>query len=140
MSEDSGATLTPALAFAVALTHMAAADGTFQPEEDSKLTALFLHRSIGGMSYEELMHQAVVYYQNTSLDDFLSEAALLLTPGQKLCILTNLIDTAMADGVEADEELALFQRFLQAFGISEAEIAPYRRAIIIKNNLSIFPA
>lgn len=140
MSEESSATLTPALAFAVALTHMAAADGTFQPEEDSKLTALFLHRNIGGMSYEELMHHAIVYYQNISLDDFLNEAAQLLTAGQKLCILINLVDTALADGAEADEEQALFQRFLQAFGIPEAEIAPYRRAIIVKNNLSLFSA
>jgi uncharacterized tellurite resistance protein B-like protein len=139
MSEENGETLTPALAFAVALTHMAAADGTFQPEEDSKLTAIFLHRNIGGMSYEELMHHAVVYYQSTSLDDFLSEAAQLLTTSQQFCILLNLIDTAMADGAEADEEQALLQRFLQAFGISEAEMAPYRRAIIVKNNLSIFP-
>jgi uncharacterized tellurite resistance protein B-like protein len=121
--------LTPALALLVSLAYMANADGEVSSEEEDELTVALQRRGhLGSMSYEELVEQGSVYFQNTTLDQFLAEANTILNHEQKLSILTSLADTSLADGEVSDAEDSMFAAFLQGFGISEAEIEPYLRS------------
>lgn len=130
--------LTPALALLVSTSYMAAADGTLQDEEGAALTASIRRRGLGVMHYDELMKRGEAYFESTSLEDFLSEAAQILTTEQKLCILLNLADTSTSDRMVVSAENEIFNAFLQAFGFSWEKIKPYVQAIYLKNNLTIF--
>ena len=70
--------------------------------------------------------------------NFLQEAAPLLSDAQKMCILVNLIDSSLVDGQPEPEEQALFGKFLQAFGVSEARFRPFFEVIVLKNDRSVF--
>jgi uncharacterized tellurite resistance protein B-like protein len=121
--------LTPALALLVSLAYMANADGEVSSEEEDELTDALQRRGhLGGMSYEDLVQQGSVYFQNTTLDQFLAEANAILNREQKLSILASLAETSLADGEVSDAEDSMFAAFLQGFGISETEIEPYLRS------------
>jgi uncharacterized tellurite resistance protein B-like protein len=130
--------LTPAIAFMVSLTHMAGADGVYLEEEEGSLAAFLPRHGLGAMSYDELLDRTEDYLQTTSFAEFLAEAPPILNQEQKLCILLNMLDSSLADGVEAPEETDVFCQFLQAFQISQEQIAPLIQAIRIKHNLSVF--
>lgn len=134
---DQG-TLTPAMAFVVSLTYMAGADGVYLAEEEGSLAAFLPKNGLGGIRYDDLLMCADEYLKTASLEQFLTEASAVLTDEQKLCILVNMIDSALADGVAAPEEQALFKQFLQAFGIADEYVRPYLRGIFVKHNLAIF--
>jgi uncharacterized tellurite resistance protein B-like protein len=121
--------LTPALALLVSLAYMANADGEVSSEEEDELTEALQRRGhLGGISYDDLVEQGSVYFQNTTLEQFLTEANAILNREQKLSILTSLADTSLADGVVADAEDSMFAEFLRGFGITEAEAEPYLRS------------
>jgi uncharacterized tellurite resistance protein B-like protein len=130
--------LTPPVAFVVAMTHMAGADNVYKQEEEGSLAALLPQTGLGGMSYEMLAREVEFYLSQASLGQFLNEAPLILNEDQKLCILLNMLDSALADGDFPPEEEALFNQFLQAFHISKEQIKPYLQSIAIKNRLSVF--
>jgi uncharacterized tellurite resistance protein B-like protein len=118
--------LTPALALLVSLAYMANADGEVSSEEEDELTEALQRRGhLGGISYEDLVEQGSVYFQNTTLEQFLAEANTILSREQKLSILTSLADTSLADGEVSDAEDSMFAAFLRGLGISETEVEPY---------------
>lgn len=131
--------LTPAVAFIVAMTHIAGADGIYLEEEEGSLPAFLSKHGLGALSYDALLDQAEAYLEGASLEQFLEEASTILNHDQKLCILLNMINAALADGMLAPEEHDLFKRFLQAFNIAEDEIKSYLKSLYIKNNLTLFP-
>ena len=57
---------------------------------------------------------------------------------QKLCTLTNLCDSLLADGNAAPAEQVLFGKFMTAFGVSEERFRPYFDVIAMKNDRSVF--
>jgi uncharacterized tellurite resistance protein B-like protein len=130
--------LTPAVALVVALTHMAGADNVYLEEEEGSIAAYIRSNGLGGMSYDDLVAETETYLANASLGQFLNEAPLILNTEQRMCIVLNMLDTALADGVSAPEEKALFNQVLQAFGLSKEQIKPYLQAIMLKNSLSLF--
>lgn len=136
---DAG-TLTPPMAFVVSLTYMAGADGQYFHEEEGSLAPFLQKHGLGGVRYDDLMMCAEEYLKNATLDQFLMEAKQVLTLQQKICILLNMADAALADGVSAPEEQTLFKQFLAAFGIAPEQIKPFLQGIILKNNLQVFSA
>ncbi len=48
-----------------------------------------------------------------------------------------MIDSVMADGEAESEEQALFGKFSQAFGMSEADLEPHFRTLIAKNDRGV---
>jgi hypothetical protein len=84
------------------------------------------------------LDRAFKYYQKTKVDTFLSEATPVLTDAQKMCMLTNLLDSSLSDGTAAPEEQELFNKFLQAFGISEERFKPFFDVIALKNDRAVF--
>ena len=135
--------MTPHLAFATALIYMIGADGKVENEEVGQLLAVLGGEEKGGVigvgaNNRQLLDRAYRYYQKTPIDQFLAEATPLLSDAQKMCILTNLIDSSLADGQAAPIEQQLFNKFLQAFDISEDRFRPFFEVIALKNDRAVF--
>ncbi|MEN9891681.1 MAG: hypothetical protein RLY78_1976 [Pseudomonadota bacterium] len=143
---DAGDKMTPHLAFATSLIYIMSADGEMDAEEVGHLLSVLGGKddgngSIGvGAQNQALLDSAVKYRRKNSVETFLAEAAPLLSDAQKMCILTNLIDSSLADGQPEREEQEMIGKFLQAFGVSEERFRPFFEVIVLKNDRSVFTA
>lgn len=140
---DSGAKMTPHLAFAISLIYMISADGNVENEEVGQLLSVLGGESQNGVigvgaNNRQLLDNALKYTQRNSVDTFLNEAAPMLTDAQKMCILTNVIDSSLSDGTPAQEEQRLFNKFLEAFGVDEDRFRPFFEVIALKNDRTVF--
>ena len=135
--------ITPHFAFATSLIYMMSADGVIANEEIGQLLAVLGGEESGGTigvgaNNKKLLDRAIKYSQKNPLDKFLSEAAPVLTDAQKMCILTNILDSSLSDGEAAPEEQEMFNNFLQAFDISEERFKPFFDVILLKNDRTVF--
>ena len=122
--------LTPFLSLAVALLYMLMADGEIDDHETSQLQAV-----IGGN--QDVLELAFEYVETIELDQFLNDAPPILSYEDKLCILCNLCDCLLADGVcEAIEE-SLFHKICGAFGFTTTSFSTYYSAISLKNEKNV---
>jgi len=141
---DTGAQMTPHLAFATSLLYMMAADGEMDNEEVGHLLSVLGgsddgHGNIGvGANNKALLDNAMKYRRKNSIETFLQEATPLLSDAQKMCILVNLIDSSLADGQPEPEEQALFGKVMQSFGVSEERFRPFFEVIMLKHDRSVF--
>ena len=127
---DDPIELTPFLSLAVALLYMLMADGEIDDHESSQLQAV-----IGGN--QDVLELAYEYVETISLDQFLNDALPVLSNEDKLCILCNLCDCLLADGVCEQVEDALFQKICISFGYSAKSFTTYYSAISLKNEKSL---
>lgn len=146
-SGDQGLQMTPHLAFTIALIYMMGADGEMDAEEVGFLLSVVGGRSSGkggpigvGANNRALIDKAVQYVRRNPVDKFLAHVAPLLTDAQKMCILVNLVDCALADGQPEAEEQAMFGRFLQGFGVPMERFKPFFEVISLKRDISVFTA
>ncbi len=135
--------MNPQFAFATSLIYMISADGVIENEEVGQLLAVLggeeTEGGIGvGANNRKLLERAVKYQQKTAVETFLSEATPILTDAQKMCILTNLLDSSLSDGTAAPEEQAMFAQFLEAFGVSEERFKPFFDVIVLKTDRAVF--
>lgn len=140
---DSGAAMTPHKAFACSLIYCMGADGEMDPEEVGHLLSVLGGESSGGgigvgANNRALLDSAVRYCRQNRFENFLAEAAPLLTDAQKLCILTNMVDSAMSDGQAEMQEQELIGKAQQAFGISDEQFRPFFEVILMKNDRTVF--
>ena len=127
---DEPIELTPFLSLAVALLYMLMADGEIDDHESSQLQAV-----IGGN--QDVLELAFEYVETISLDQFLKDAPAVLSNEDKLCILCNLCDCLLADGVCEQVEDELFQKICISFGYSAKSFTTYYSAISLKNAKSL---
>jgi uncharacterized tellurite resistance protein B-like protein len=118
--------MTPHLALACALLYMMTSDGSIGSHEVGQLDAV-----IG--EFEGLQKVALTYVRKVKMKSFLDEASVVLTPEQKLYILTNVCDSMLADGEVANAEDKLFLSMLRAFGFNEASFARFYQVLETKN-------
>jgi uncharacterized tellurite resistance protein B-like protein len=140
---DQGQHMTPHLAFATSLIYCMGADGEMDNEEIGHLLSVLggakERGQIGvGANNRALLDQAVRIARSKPLDRFLEEVTPLLTDAQRMCILLNLVDSAMSDGEAEREEQELVARFQRAFGIPDERFVPFFEALHIKNDRSVF--
>lgn len=140
---DSGEQMTPHFAFAISLIYMISSDGEMDNEEIGQLLAVLGGEESGGVigvgaNNRDLLAKAQQYVRKHSADSFLAEVSATLTDAQKMCILTNLIDSSLADGQPEREEQVLFGKFLQGFGITEERFRPFFEVIVLKNDRAVF--
>jgi len=142
--QDQGDQMTPHLAFVTSLIYMMSSDGKIDNEEVGQLLAVLggeeqADGSIGvGTQNRELLRKAQQIVRSTPIDQFLQQAAPLLSDSQKMCILTNLVDSLLADGIADPAEQQLFGIFLQSFGVSEQRFRPFFEVITLKNDRTVF--
>jgi uncharacterized tellurite resistance protein B-like protein len=140
---DQGQKLTPHLAFATCLIYVMAADGEMDSEEVGHLLSVLggarEGNAIGvGANNKALLDQAVRTARSKPIEQFLAEATPLLTDAQRMCILLNLIDSAMSDGEAEPEEQHLIGKIQQSFGITDERFAPFFDVLMAKNDRTIF--
>lgn len=142
---DQGQQMTPHLAFAIALMYMMAADGEMDNEEVGFLLSVLGGKSSGkggpigvGANNRALIEKASQYVKRNPVDKFIAQAAPILTDAQKMCILVNLVDCALADGQPEQEEQQLFGRFLQGFGVPMERFKPFFEVVALKRDISVF--
>lgn len=124
--------ITPRRALVVSLIHCMGSDGEIDPEEVGHLVSV-----LGRNATREELDRCFKYARATPVDSFLQEAAPRLSQEQRLCIVLNMIDSAMADGEAESGERDLIARFQQYFGLDDATLDPYVRGLIAKNNRGI---
>lgn len=123
--------LTPKIAFAASMIYMVNADGKIEPHEISRLvTAVRNDR--------ELLEIATRYTKFQDAETFLVHCKEVLDMEQRLSVLVNLYDAILANGDPLPQEIALFEKFMHAFGYEEAEFEPYFHSIAVKNNRALF--
>jgi uncharacterized tellurite resistance protein B-like protein len=122
--------LTTQSALPVSLLFMMAADGHVDEEEIGQL------KSVLGDD-EALIKSAIQYMKAFSFEQFLADAKELLNPQQKLCILLNITDSLMSDGMADPAEQEMLAETMLAFGVSEDEFKPHFETILIKNTRSV---
>ncbi|NQW66014.1 MAG: TerB family tellurite resistance protein [Burkholderiales bacterium] len=130
VEQDDPIELTPFLSLAAALLYMLMADGEIDDHESSQLQAV-----IGGN--QDVLELAYEYVETVSLDQFLNDALPVLSNEDKLCILCNLCDCLLADGVCQAVEEELFQKICHSFGYSKKSFSTYYSAIALKNEKSL---
>ena len=124
--------LTPRNCLAVSLLYCMASDGEIDPEEIGHLMSV-----LGRNATRQQLDAVLRYTRSTQPDQFLGEAAAKLRPDQKLCIVLNMIDSAMSDGEAEPGEERLILQFAQAFGLSENELTPHFRTLVAKNDRAV---
>lgn len=129
---QSALDLTPRNALIVSLVHCMGADGEMDQEEIAHLFSV-----LGPNATRANLDACVKYARATPPAAFLAEVASKLNAAQKLCILLNMIDSAMSDGEAEAGEQALVTQYAQAFGLSEAELEPYFRSLVAKNDRAV---
>lgn len=141
---DQGQTMTPHLAFATCLIYVMGADGEMDNEEVGHLLSVLggakdKSGGIGvGANNRALLDQALRIARTKPIDHFLADVTPMLSDAQRMCILLNLIDSAMSDGEAEPEEQALIGRIQHAFGITDQRFAPFFEVLMAKNDRTIF--
>jgi uncharacterized tellurite resistance protein B-like protein len=124
--------LNPRNALVVSLVYCMSSDGEMDSEEVAHLVSV-----LGPNATRQGLDACVKYARATPVEQFLGEVAPRLSAPQKLCVLLNMIDSVMADGEAEAQEQALFGKFSQAFGVSEAELEPHFRTLVAKNDRAV---
>jgi uncharacterized tellurite resistance protein B-like protein len=131
-SQGAALDLTPRNCLVVSLIYCMGADGEMDQEEIGHLVSV-----LGRNATRQQLDAALRYARTVRPEQFLAEAAPRLRPEQRLCILLNMIDSAMSDGEAEPGEQQLVTQFAQAFGLGESELTPYFQALVAKNDRSV---
>jgi len=126
--------MNPQRALVCSLIYMIAADGVVENEEVNQLDSALAQFP----DRRELLDWALKYFNRAKPDEFLREAAPVLSDAQRMTILVNLADSLTSDGDADPSEQALFMKFMSAFGIDEDRFAPFFEVIAIKNDRTVF--
>ena len=122
--------ITPYLGMAVAMMHVAMADGKVAPEEDRYLRHVY---------QDDLatLKAPLAYFKVHTYPELLKALQPMLNQEQKLCILANLMDIGMSDGTFRSSEQRLMREFATVMALTEDEIETIRQVLILKNRISV---
>jgi len=131
-SQSASLDLTPRNCLCVSLIYCMGADGEMDQEEIGHLVSV-----LGPRADRSTLDTALRYVRATPPAQFLADSNARLRPEQKLSILLNMIDSAMADGEAERGEQELFKQFSTAWGVPEATLEPHFRTLVAKNDRAI---
>lgn len=125
--------LTPHLSLAIALLYVASSEGeALEPQRRQFLTVLG--------EDEAVLRLAATYVQSVAIEQFLQAAPRLLSTQEKLCVLVNVCDVLLTTSPSEPAKLFLFERMLQAFGLSTDAFAPYYKTLVLKHDSLVLGA
>ena len=122
--------LTPKVALVAGMVYLSAADGHLDDNEAGDILKV--------VPDGRTLETALNYCRRVGYQQFLEEAARLLSPQQKMCVIVNCADMAMGDGYLAPEEQQRLMYMAQYFQIPDAHLHPYIQTLMVKNNIAIF--
>jgi uncharacterized tellurite resistance protein B-like protein len=131
-SQSASLDLTPRNCLAVGLLYCMAADGEMDEEEIGHLVSV-----LGRNATRQQVDAALRYVRATPAEQFIAEAAQRLRPDQRLCIVLNMIDSAMSDGEAEPGEQELVMKVAAGWSLPEAELTPHFRTLVAKNDRAV---
>ena len=134
--------MTALFALAVSLAYMIQADRNTSVQERAEWVTVFGQLLESGKfskaHFEKMTKDAFAFAEGTELEEFLNQITPMLSYSQKVSVLINLYDTAMADGVVKEGERAMFTQFQRAFDVPENTARMIREFLGLKNDISLF--
>ena len=121
--------LPPLVGLLAALMHLAKIDGAIDSEEER-----FIQRIAGENT--EILKTALAFHKAHTPDE-LSTVLAQLSKEQKLCVVANMLELAMMDGLLRSREQKMIRMFVDRFGVEEENFQSIREVLFIKNNISV---
>ncbi len=121
--------LTAFSALAAGMMYVAGIDNEIAESEESYI------RRICGVRKDEFK-AGVEFYNNNSLNEFQIQAAAM-SELQKLCILANMLDLAMVDGILHTSEQNIVQSFIDNTNLDKDKAGMIIDALEIKNHTAV---
>lgn len=131
-SASASLDLTPRTCLGVSLLYCMASDGEMDEEEIGHLVSV-----LGRGATRQQVDAMVRYARGVPPAQFLADSTPRLRPDQRLCILLNMIDSAMSDGEAEPGEQQLIMQFAAHWGLSEADLTPHFRTLVAKNERTV---
>ncbi len=125
-----GRSESPYIALSAAIHALIKADASKSPEEEKKRELI-----IGD---PELIRKGIEYCNQREVDQLIIDLNADLSQPQKLCLIANLLEVAMIDGVLTGNEKALIEKMREAFGLQTDEVNNIFDVLVVKNKLKIF--
>jgi uncharacterized tellurite resistance protein B-like protein len=122
--------LSPKGALALASMTIIAADGSIDEDEIAGL-----RRIVRGD--ENAFNQAYKVFKNRPIAECVEIVSKFLDEKQKACVMANLVDLAMADGVLAGAEERLLTSYISIFNLSDEAVKKIIDVVEVKNNFSV---
>jgi uncharacterized tellurite resistance protein B-like protein len=123
--------LSPKAALALASMSIIAADGQIDEDEIAGLK-----RIVRGD--EGAFNQAYKVFKNRPLLECVDIVNKAVNEKQKICLLANLVDLAMADGHLAGAEEKLLNSYISTFQIPDDVVKKTIDMVEVKNDFSVF--
>lgn len=128
--------LTPGATLLAALAHLHSARSLY---DERGALARFVPDARRGLALDrDLIDRIEQHLARVSFDAFVREARERLNHQQRRCLALNLLDAVLAAG-ERPEAHPRYRALIEGLGITAEMIDPYRHALVLKNDLSIFP-
>ncbi len=121
--------LSPYLALFAALMYLASEDDDVSGEENDFILKL-------AKNDENVLTLAHNFYQEQSIET-LYEVLSGCGEEQKFCIMANLLELAMCDGILHSQELKLIRRFAKSMNIEDDEYETIKQVMVMKNQIGI---
>ena len=122
--------LTPHIILVAALLYMMSTDGDLAPEEISRL-----QESVG--KDKDAIPTARNYIKKNKFDNFLRDSGEILDKPSKLCILANVYECMLSDGVVQKAETKLFQKIQKEYGFNDKTFEKISSVILTKNDSAV---
>lgn len=123
--------LSPKGALALAAMTIISADGSVDEDEISGLKRIV--RGDGGA-----FNEAYKVFKERSAADCVEAVTKCLNEKQRACVVANLVDIAMADGLLAGAEEKLLTAYVTSFSLPDDMIKKLIDAMQVKNDFSVF--
>jgi len=124
--------LTPILAFSATLYYLMEADGAVDSDEREMVERIIGDRALG--------ERARAWLRTHGGEALMDTLGQLLNRDQALCLMANLLEVAMVDGLLRSREQHLLERAQLALGLTEHDYHAIYDVLLIKNNLAVFTA
>jgi uncharacterized tellurite resistance protein B-like protein len=131
-SQSASLDLNPRTCLVVSLIYCMGADGEMDEEEIGHLVSV-----LGRGATRDQLNLALRYVRATQPHQFLMDSNARLRPDQKLCIILNMIDSAMSDGEAEQGEQRLVMQFAESWGVSQAALEPHFRTLVAKTDRAV---
>lgn len=118
-----------AVGFLALLIHAATIDGELDDREETYIENLCAND-------QDALKHALALYKGRSLDDLL-DAVDGYDTAQKLCLITNLIEVVMSDGILDSSEQVLVSTICERFGVDDALFTQINDVLMVKNQTSV---
>lgn len=134
--------MTALFALAVSLAYMIRADRNTSVQERAEWVTVFGQLLESGTlsktQFEKMTKKAFAQAEEIELKTFLEQITPMLSHSQKISVLINLYDTAMADGMIKEGERTVFTQFQRAFDVPNNTARTIREFLGLKNDISLF--